>query len=43
MQDLTFEGFGESFKILLTKKVSSLDRKRSIGNFVSDLESIAIT
>ena len=27
MQDLTYEEFGENLKILLTKKVSSLDKK----------------
>ena len=43
MQDLTYEEFGENLKILLTKKVSSLDKKISIDNFVSALESIATT
>ena len=41
MQDLTYEEFGENLKKLLTKKVSSLDKKISIDNFVSALESIA--
>ena len=28
MQDLTYEEFGENLKILLTKKVSSLNKKK---------------
>ena len=40
MQDLTPIEFGDNLKILISKKVSSLDKKVTIDNFVSALESL---
>ena len=40
MQDLTPEEFGENLKMLITKKVSPLDKKISIESFVNAMESL---
>ena len=40
MQDLTPEEFGENFKMLITKLVSSLDKKISIESFLYAMESL---
>ena len=40
LRDLTPEEFGENLKMLITKKLSSLDKKISIESFVSAMESL---
>lgn len=39
-QDLTPREFGENLKILISKKISSMDKKITIANFVSVLDSL---